>query len=65
MRTNDSGVEVHNEWVMLSRNRQILNMLQLLGSGKLLDSESRSDLWTDDYSDVWRLMLAKFEEHHD
>jgi hypothetical protein len=58
----DSDFNVYNEWVLLSRDRGILKMPQLLQSGRLLDFEPSCELWTDDYSDVWRLMVARFGE---
>jgi hypothetical protein len=51
-----------NEWVLLSRNREILDMPELMGSGRFMAADANAPLWSDDYSNVWQLMIAKLRE---
>jgi hypothetical protein len=51
-----------NEWVLLSRNREILDMPELTRSGRVMVADSNSPIWTDDYSNVWQLMIARLRE---
>ena len=48
-----------NEWVLLSRNREILDSPQLMSSAAVMAADANVPLWTDDYSNVWQLMIAK------
>jgi hypothetical protein len=58
----DRDTDGANEWVLLSRNREILDLPQLMRSGRVMAPDANAPIWTDDYSNLWQLMIAKLRQ---
>lgn len=60
----DRDTQGTNEWVLLSRNRHLLETPELLRLQPSPEPDLNTPVWTDDYSNVWQLIVAKLRERH-
>lgn len=59
---HDRDTQGVNEWVLLSRSRQLLETPELLRFGRVMEPDANAPVWTDDYSNVWQLIVTKLRE---
>lgn len=61
---HDRETQGTNEWVMLSQRRPALETPELLRLRPVPEPDWQIPVWTDDYSNVWQLIVTKLRERN-